>query len=137
MKIKTGELIGAALDWAVGKCEENEFYKMTLRPRGYGPPVPFMQDICPSTAGGGYYPLFYTDWRHGGPIIERERLTIFFEYTDPENPSEYTWIANPYDMDSICQRKYGPTPLIAAMRCYVTSKLGSEIDVPNELVKEN
>jgi hypothetical protein len=31
----------------------------------------------------------------------------------------------------------GPTPLIAAMRCYVASKLGEEIDVPNELTGED
>ena len=29
---------------------------------------------------------------------------------------------------------YGPTMLIAAMRCYVASKLGEEIDVPEELL---
>jgi len=28
---------------------------------------------------------------------------------------------------------YGPTPLIAAMRCFVASKLGEEVDVPQEL----
>jgi hypothetical protein len=27
----------------------------------------------------------------------------------------------------------GPTPLIAAMRCYVASKLGDYIDIPEEL----
>jgi len=27
----------------------------------------------------------------------------------------------------------GPTPLIAAMRCYVLSKLGEEIEIPEEL----
>ena len=26
------------------------------------------------------------------------------------------------------------TPLIAAMRCYVASKLGEEVDVPDELI---
>ena len=30
-------------------------------------------------------------------------------------------------------RAYGPTPLIAAMRRYVASKLGDEVDVPEEL----
>jgi hypothetical protein len=29
---------------------------------------------------------------------------------------------------------HGHTPLIAAMRCYVASKLGEEIDVPEELI---
>ena len=28
----------------------------------------------------------------------------------------------------------GPTPLVATMRCYVASKLGDEVDVPDELV---
>lgn len=27
-----------------------------------------------------------------------------------------------------------PPPLIAAMRCYVASKLGDEVDIPEELV---
>lgn len=29
---------------------------------------------------------------------------------------------------------YGPTPLIAAMRCFVASKLGDEVEVPDELL---
>jgi hypothetical protein len=28
---------------------------------------------------------------------------------------------------------YGPTPLIAAMRCYVEAKLGDEVEIPKEL----
>jgi hypothetical protein len=28
---------------------------------------------------------------------------------------------------------HGPTPLIAAMRCYVQSKLGDEVEAPEEL----
>lgn len=30
--------------------------------------------------------------------------------------------------------RYGPTPLIAAMRCYVASKLGDEVEIPEELL---
>lgn len=29
---------------------------------------------------------------------------------------------------------YGPTPLIAICHCYVASKLGDEVDVPEELL---
>jgi hypothetical protein len=29
---------------------------------------------------------------------------------------------------------WGPTPLVAAMRCFVKSKCGDEIEVPKELV---
>ena len=32
--------------------------------------------------------------------------------------------------------EYGPTPLIAAMRCFVVSKLGDEVNVPDDLNKE-
>ena len=32
---------------------------------------------------------------------------------------------------------FGPTPLIAAMRCFVASKLGDEVDVPDELIKQH
>ena len=30
--------------------------------------------------------------------------------------------------------QHGPTPLIAAMRCYVTSKLGDEVEIPKDLL---
>jgi hypothetical protein len=42
-------------------------------------------------------------------------------------------VSDEMDMQWICR---GPTPLIAAMRCYVASKMGDEVDVPDELVKE-
>ena len=69
-------------------------------------------------------PLEYspsTDWAQGGPIIEREGLTI----THQQNQ----WAAQTDD-DLF---EFGPTPLIAAMRCYVASKLGDEIELPEEL----
>lgn len=33
-------------------------------------------------------------------------------------------------------RQAGATLLIAAMRCYVTSKLGEKVEVPDELLEE-
>jgi hypothetical protein len=41
------------------------------------------------------------------------------------------WFA--YSSLSINMDFHGDTPLIAAMRCYVASKLGSLVDVPKEL----
>jgi hypothetical protein len=29
--------------------------------------------------------------------------------------------------------EYGPTPLIAAMRCYVAAKLGDTVEIPEDL----
>jgi len=72
----------------------------------------------------GPYPLPYsTDWSQGGPIIEREKIATDYDH-DVWNAAKYglSWYVG------------GPTPLIAAMRCYVASKLGDEVDVPEELV---
>ena len=71
-------------------------------------------------------PHFYsTDWAEGGPIIERERIDIYGYGGD-------AWGAE----DNLRARQYGDTPLVAAMRCYVASKLGEEIDVPEALLNQ-
>jgi len=71
---------------------------------------------------GNGLPYYSTDWAQGGPIIERERIDVLYEH-------DLRWIAVPQKgIES-----YGPTPLIAAMRCYVASKLGDEVEIPEEL----
>ena len=97
--MKTSELTGAALDWAVAKCEKN---------------WAFEPDGCDS---------YSTDWALAGPIIERERICADFLINRQ-------WLA----VSRITEKQgYGPTPLIAAMRCYVAACLGDEVDVPEEL----
>jgi len=98
--MKTSELTGAALDWAVTKCEG------------------FDHEVTSSEWGMWKWA---TDWAQGGPIIEREGLTITHQADK--------WSAQT-DEDLFA---FGPTPLIAAMRCYVASKLGDTVDVPEEL----
>ena len=105
--MKTAELTGAALDWAVAKCEGWE--KDMLRRYVRNDPEEFHYE-------------YSTDWAQGGPIIERERLDVYG--FDGEN-----WCAN----DNLRATQYGPTPLIAAMRCYVASKLGDDVEIPEEL----
>jgi hypothetical protein len=94
--MKTSELTGAALDWAVAKIEANVW--------GY---------FSPST-----------NWTHGGPIIEREGMQIQ-TFMDK-------WLAS---IPKPFVQRDGPTPLIAAMRCYVASKLGDDIEIPKELTE--
>jgi hypothetical protein len=109
--MKTSELTGTALDWAVAKCEG------LLGPDG----IRFSDEYCDSL---GQEPEgdFTNDWAQGGPIIERERIEV--------RPYDgVNWIAT----DNLTNHTVGPTPLIAAMRCYVASKLGDDIDVPEEL----
>ena len=66
---------------------------------------------------------YSTDWSVGGPIIEREGINLEYAF-DPEK-----WCA----CIMADQEVYGPTALIAAMRAYVASKLGDEVDVPRGL----
>jgi len=117
MKIKTSELKGAALNWAVAKCEGHDAHI-------YGG---FVRTTMQSVFGPEcHYP---TDWAQGGPIIERE----YIELTTTNRRSAEIWeaIFPGRGEDSVVQ--YGPTPLIAAMRCYAASKLGDEIEIPKEL----
>jgi hypothetical protein len=76
-----------------------------------------------------------TDWAQGGPIIEREGIELLCN-TSALQAAAYK-NANP-DWFACLKFKradhwHGTTPLIAAMRCYVASKLGDEVDVPEEL----
>lgn len=113
MKTKTSELIGAALDWAVAKCE------------GRTANAYWMNDgIC-----GTYSPQTY--WNQAGPIIERELINLSPPF-DCEQPDAGTNSWGAYIANKAGQ--IGPTSLIAAMRCYVASKLGDEVDVPKELM---
>jgi len=119
MKIKTSELTGTALDWAVAKCEGYEIVRMR------GNEITFL-DRTEDGALSERHINYSTDWAQGGSIIERIGITI--EYAaDPEK-----WCA----CIMADQEVYGQTPLIAAMRCYVASKLGDEVEIPDELNKE-
>jgi len=112
MKIKTSELKGDALDWAVAKCEQ-ELYAATHHGKLLS--MDYLMEGCAST-----------DWSEGGPIIERERITSSYE-------GKGVWIAGGFNGVAYIMNYPGPTPLIAAMRCYVASRLGDEVEVPDEL----
>jgi hypothetical protein len=108
--MNTSELTGDALDWAVAKCEGvdsewliednffHEHYKGGLR--------------------------YSTDWSQGGPIIEREGITL--------RCGLHGWDAELPEFDVLMD---GASALKAAMRCYVASKLGDTVEVPQELTK--
>jgi hypothetical protein len=114
--MKTSELTGAALDWAVAKCEGLETYMDDGMVRLVG--QPFDRNYAFWTPS--------TDWELGGPIIEREGVQLRCGLGG--------WVALPYD-SAFSEEAYqeGDTPLVAAMRCYVASKLGDEVELPEEL----
>lgn len=110
--MRTSDLVGAALDWVVAKCEGYE----TLMHRG---------ELNTLFTDNGWKPS--TNWAQGGPIIERERIDCI---SDPNGSAG--WLGRNYVNQKIIAL-YGSTPLIAAMRCYVASKLGDEIEIPEGL----
>lgn len=121
--MKTSELTGAALDWAVAKCEgHDQFVQYTPHLRVYHQRTDSLSSytvtFCPST-----------DWTRGGPLIERECIDVMFE-----GPEWYAYMRYEAADGYIRTLQYdGPTPLIAAMRCYVASKLGDEVEIPENI----
>jgi len=157
MKIKTAELIRKPLNWAVAVCEGTvgqkpqccfECKHLEVRStnedddnfcthpagggwtlmEGWGAAVGVhygIHDSCPITATTAE--PYSTDWAQGGPIIEKEEIQL----SSSPHSEGYWWYAQ--CMGST-KEFAGPTPLIAAMRCYVASKLGDEVDVPEGLL---
>lgn len=144
--MKTSELIGPALEWAVAKCEafdtrnnyivwvtidngviefyccaddwEHAYEQASLAyPNGKVAATDEIPEYSPSA-----------NWSQGGPIIERERISTLYM------PEQLKWWATNKDPGEEESMGYaGPTPLIAAMRCYVTSKLGEEVEIPEAI----
>ena len=134
MKIKTSELTGKQLDWAV---QELEYKRMTVEG------VHTKQWVLDIHTSGAATNPYSTNWLWAGPIIEREGISVIFHANQ--------WRAT--NGDGVCEEAYsftklvrdetgwlrnapnqadqdGPTPLIAAMRAYVASKLGPEVEIP-------
>lgn len=127
MKIKVCEAEGPVLDWLVAKASGVKVEVWDFDDLGMGCVTeksdPFMNSSrC-------YAPTRY--WQQGGPIIDREKIDLIWERAVCQAELEHL-MTN--DADYAYGLGYGPTPLIAAMRCYVASKLGDEVEIPEELV---
>lgn len=109
--VKTSELSGAALNWAVAKAEfacpiEDGLVTIFVKHNNYSPS---------------------SDWSQGGPIVEREGITL-----QADSHVKGQWFA--WVIDLTASFRAGDTPLITAMRAFVASKLGDVVDVPEELL---
>ena len=112
MRIKTSELTGAPLNWAVATI-------MVLD-------IEIKYGVVHTDDGEVFMPDL--DWCIVGFIIEREKLTVI--YNEREEDVE-GWRAIAYHTGDM---EYGTTPRIAALRCYVASKMGEEVEIPEELL---
>ncbi len=158
MKMKVSELEGAALDWAVAKCEGYT----NLRPN----PHAFNRALIMTPPRKEHSPDYLcnlnysSEWALGGPIIESANITVIRANDDYEKDAQgFTtlkrvpvWFAErdqcvghslytSYEGENMEPTfligegggYYGPSPLIAAMRCYVSAELGDEVEIPEEL----
>jgi hypothetical protein len=120
MKIKTAELEGAALDYAVAKCE--------------GHILPPMDEYTPPWLATR---RFSTDWALGGLIIERERIQLRSHVEIQGHWTASIFKANekfPTLGNTVFEE--GTNALEAAMRCFVVSRLGDEVELPDELINQ-
>ena len=123
-EVKTQDLSGAALNWAVAKAEgfEPMLFPMSRTEvaisEGRRPDGSFSARAC----------SYSTDWSQGGPLIEKYKLDIgapMENKSGPWNAATEWGHPNGYK---------GETPLIAACRAIVSSALGDTVSVPKELL---
>ena len=129
MKIKVQDLTKLQLNWAVATSEE---HPKAIDTSGLDGPVVicgFKQKMLHSNREGqewiAYQPS--SNWTQGGPIIERENIQWLFG----TNNGKRVVIASKFG--NCFQHSLGPTQLIAAMRCFVENRLGSEVEIPDIL----
>lgn len=129
--VATESLMGTALDWAVAKCEK---LNVIEDPMGFKKDAPecsqagfWVWDETPPCTmqligiNGQYSPS--TNWSQAGPIIEKYNIAI------APIPYWTSWVSGDH-------QHRGQTALISAMKAYVASVLGEEIEVPENILYE-
>lgn len=110
VRVSPQDLSGAALDWAVGSVALE-----------HGTVVFGDGAVYAATAQGARATRFMPSQRpeDGLAIVEREKIELYW------HGALDMWAARHDD-----HLRYGPTLLVAAMRAYVASRLGEEVEVP-------
>lgn len=123
MIIKTGELEGAALDWAVAKATGmNVWLEDEIKVDG-------LPMVCADNDGDMHWSPS-DDWLQGGLLIEKYRIgfhahTGFFSASACGGDWDYSGFTE--------LEQEGVTHLIAAMRAIVAAEIGDSVDIPDEL----
>lgn len=133
MKVKTSELVGLPLNWAVAKSEnyDDQLRVFLDELRDYG------RTQVHDDEWTYYAPS--TDWAQGGRIAECN--DIGFLPTEKHRGGQakaFVYTPSQHDLcleDACSHTCFGPTPLIAVCRCFVASKLGDEVDIPDDFLR--
>ncbi|MDF2491155.1 MAG: hypothetical protein K0S77_3777 [Pseudomonas sp.] len=125
IEMKTAELSGEALGWAVGMAEGLTLYLDTpIYGNGWRVFV-----IHRAEATGRYERYApWESWALGGPLIENRMVSLHC----PQSTDDVWagWVIT--DSGEFCQA--GNTALIAACRAIVAARLGDTVQVPKELM---
>lgn len=128
--INISNLSGIALDWAVD-------YTLTLKPLS----VETVDDELVFKRGDKVTPLLTMsdNWGNAGPILQKRDIYPSLSGWDDDH---YKYLARlpvfkmTFDGETRCE-SYGETPLLACLRCLVSSQFGNKIEVPDVLLLDN
>lgn len=121
MKIKTSDLAGRALDWAVATAighEITSFSADSVSIQFYSPggTAVGIADYSPSA-----------DWSMSGPLIDRYQVELF-----PTRDGDWSGLVHKPKLSPPGMR--GAIPTIALCRAIVAAELGAEVEIPEELL---
>lgn len=126
VKKPVSELEGAQLDWAVAVADGqgddvwlSGFEDVEDAETLERVPRRWCMVKCPYDGEKAFMPS--EEWVEAGHIIQREQISILWV------PQHGQWESG-YDCEQ--NEGCGDTPMIAAMRAFVTCKLGDEVEVP-------
>lgn len=167
VKVLTADLNPLAINWAVAKCSgivaipfsewrsKNE--ERTIRVKSWElrgsveSDNTLVEELQESDLVYAFAPEYSTCWLKSGPIIELQDISIIrcdaatndakawcaeIGRNFPENSTQHHTHDRMYQFYCV-DVSYGSTPLIAAMRCYIASKLGNRIDIPLSIWTED
>lgn len=127
IEVKTADLIGPALDWAVDWVVSGKPLDVLQKKDGSGEWAYFHE-------GNWFAPgprKYSIDWSHGGPLIEKYAVKIEHFPGETIASKANARVA----MNRTAYWQSGPTPLVALCRAIVAAKLGDAVSVPEELVQ--
>ena len=138
MKVLTNNLSGTSLDYAVAIAEG--IPKKELRLPRYKTDSLFRYTLDEDGNLDGRYMtgpdlLFSRKWEAAGPIIEREKISLKCRHSVLYEDDSRWFATGDSDVNDPSTGETGRTPLEAAMRCYVASKLGDSVEIPDEICK--
>lgn len=136
IEVKTADLIGKPLDWAVAKAAG--FEPITGRPACKF--VGFYLDNPPDSTPITGFPFSpSTDWAKVGPLLHDYGISVIAPHDDFPDDVDY-WAGIGLLVNSSSGTYFeganstGKTALIAACRAIVSAKLGGIVQVPKELM---